>query len=301
MRIQPLLYTIFLAPNASLIYNLCPLMKSLIQKQKTWLALVVVCLLVFLVNGPSNTLKTESLSLTPTPSRLPTIIQQVKDGQTTPTLVVTTSSAPSGTTATVIKVIDGDTIEVSGGEKIRYIGIDTPETVDPRRPVMCFGKQASDENKKLVEGKTVVLVKDVSETDKYGRLLRYVYLPDGTFINELLVKEGYARATSYPPDVKYQELFRSAEQQARDAQIGLWGSCSITPTPALQDLHSAGQAATPLPFVAPATASTGDKDCKDFTTHVQAQAYFESKGGSKTNNVDNLDSDHDGVACESLP
>lgn len=121
----------------------------------------------------------------------------------------------------VARVIDGDTIKLESGETVRYIGIDTPETVDPRRPVGCFGKEASAKNKELVLGKEVRLVKDISETDKYQRLLRYVYAGD-IFVNEYLVREGYARASSYPPDVKYQDLFRDAEREAREAKRGLW-------------------------------------------------------------------------------
>jgi len=124
----------------------------------------------------------------------------------------------------VKRVIDGDTIELVTGQKVRYIGIDTPETVDPRTTVQCFGKEASAKNKELVEGKTVRLEKDVSETDKYGRLLRYVYVDD-LLVNEVLVKEGYAFSSTYPPDVKYQDLFIEAERQAREANVGLWGSC----------------------------------------------------------------------------
>ena len=82
----------------------------------------------------------------------------------------------------VIRVVDGDTIEIEGGQKVRYIGIDTPETVDPSRPVGCYGKEASDKNKELVEGKIVRLEKDISETDRYGRLLRYIYVGD-IFVN----------------------------------------------------------------------------------------------------------------------
>ena len=121
----------------------------------------------------------------------------------------------------VARGVDGDTIELEGGQKVRYIGIDTPETVDPRRPVGCFGKEASTKNKALVEGKNVRLVKDISETDKYGRLLRYVYVGD-IFVNEYLVREGYARASSYPPDVRYRDLFREAEADARINKRGLW-------------------------------------------------------------------------------
>jgi len=127
--------------------------------------------------------------------------------------------------ARVVRVVDGDTIRVSLGGKevtVRYIGIDTPETVDPRRPVQPFGKEASERNKNLVEGKSVRLEKDVSETDRFGRLLRYVYVNDD-MVNATLVREGFAHAVSFPPDVKYQDLFRQLEREAREAKRGLWG------------------------------------------------------------------------------
>lgn len=105
---------------------------------------------------------------------------------------------------------------------MRYIGIDTPETVDPRRPVGCFGAEASARNRELVEGKTVGLEKDVSETDGFGRLLRYVWV-GGDMANETLVRDGYALAATYPPDVGYAELFASLQMEAREAGRGLWG------------------------------------------------------------------------------
>lgn len=142
------------------------------------------------------------------------------------TEVSTESSSPINSQTTLVtKVIDGDTIEIESGQKVRYIGIDTPETVDPRKALQCFGKEASEQNKKLVLGKVVKLVRDVSETDKYGRLLRYVYLGNN-FINQTLVAEGFARATSYPPDIKFQDLFANAEKKARENNLGLWASCS---------------------------------------------------------------------------
>ena len=125
---------------------------------------------------------------------------------------------------TVKRVVDGDTIELENGQKVRYIGINTPETVDPRKPVECFGREASEENKKLVAGKNVRLVKDVSETDKYGRLLRYVYLDD-IFVNDHLVKNGFAQVSTYPPDVKYKNMFLESQRQAKIANAGLWKSC----------------------------------------------------------------------------
>jgi micrococcal nuclease len=127
-------------------------------------------------------------------------------------------------TSIVSRVVDGDTIELGTGERVRYIGIDTPETVDPRKEVQCFGKEASVKNKELVEGKEVRLVKDVSDKDKYGRLLRYVYVGD-VFVNEKLVSEGYARVATYPPDVAYAERFIEAERVARENKLGLWGGC----------------------------------------------------------------------------
>lgn len=102
--------------------------------------------------------------------------------------------------------------------------------MDPRRPVECFGHEARDYNEGLVLGKTVELEKDVSETDQFGRLLRYVWL-DGEMVNATLVRDGYAQASAYPPDVKYQSLFSTLQAEARDAARGLWGvACEPTPT-----------------------------------------------------------------------
>ncbi|HRN70363.1 MAG TPA: thermonuclease family protein [Candidatus Woesebacteria bacterium] len=134
--------------------------------------------------------------------------------------------------ATVKRVVDGDTIELETGEKVRYIGIDTPETKHPNKPIQCFGKEASNKNKELVEGKEVLLETDVSNTDRYNRLLRYVYLPnpeatdEAIFVNEYLVEQGYAHVYTYPPDVKYDTLLKNAEAIAREEQKGLWKSCN---------------------------------------------------------------------------
>ena len=144
------------------------------------------------------------------------------------------SPTPSGLQqALVVRVVDGDTIDVLiGGEelRLRYIGIDTPETVDPRRPVGCFGKEASARNRELVAGKTVGLEKDVSETDRFGRLLRYVWL-GGRMVNARLVEEGYASASTFPPDVRHAELFAALQSEAREQGRGLWGACATPETP----------------------------------------------------------------------
>lgn len=141
------------------------------------------------------------------------------------------STAPTLVNNRVTKVVDGDTVELATGERVRYIGIDTPESVDPRKPVQCFAREAAERNKQLVLGKPVRLEKDISQTDRYGRLLRYVYVTneagEEVFINETLVREGYAFASSFPPDIKYQAVFKEAEREARDNKLGLWGSCPV--------------------------------------------------------------------------
>ncbi|MDP1629464.1 MAG: thermonuclease family protein, partial [bacterium] len=126
----------------------------------------------------------------------------------------------------VTRVIDGDTIEIEGGERVRYIGIDTPETMDPRKPIQCFGVEAAKKNKELIEGKMARLEKDITDRDKYNRLLRYVWVDD-MFVNLELVKQGFAYSYSYPPDIKYQEQFLKAQQEAREAKQGLWGACPV--------------------------------------------------------------------------
>ncbi len=135
-----------------------------------------------------------------------------------------TPPAPNGSTR-VARVVDGDTIEIEGGIRVRFIGVNTPETVDPRTTVQCFGKEASDYTKALLADGLVVLKKDLSDTDKYGRLLRYIYLPDSTFVNLKLVEGGYAYANSYPPDIAHAKEFSAAQAEARLAKRGLWGTC----------------------------------------------------------------------------
>ncbi len=124
----------------------------------------------------------------------------------------------------VKRVIDGDTIELENGQRVRYIGMDTPETIEPRKSIACFSKEAVEFNKNLVEGKKVRLEKDVSETDKFGRLLRYVFV-GSVFVNDYLVRQGYASTATFPPDVRYQSQFVEAEREARENNRGLWYNC----------------------------------------------------------------------------
>lgn len=133
-------------------------------------------------------------------------------------------AAPSGNTLEsyrVIRVVDGDTIVLERIGTVRLIGIDTPETVDPRRPVQRFGREASAFMHRLLDGQRVRVEYDWNRKDKYKRTLAYIYLLDGTFVNAEVVRQGYGFAyTRYP--FKYLERFRKLEREARDGNRGLW-------------------------------------------------------------------------------
>lgn len=154
-------------------------------------------------------------------------------GITLPVEVPAADTAPSTTafaTTTlhsVVKVVDGDTIHIDmGGKKetVRLIGINTPETVDPRRPVECFGKEASMKAHELLDGKRVRIETESSqgERDKYGRLLGYVVREDGLFFNKYMIEEGYAYEYTYHVPYKYQAEFKAAQKQAETSLRGLW-------------------------------------------------------------------------------
>ena len=142
----------------------------------------------------------------------------------TPAVTATLTPTVLSSQVKVVRVIDGDTIEIEGGEKVRYLGIDTAE------PNQCYGPEATAKNRELVEGKKVTLEKDVSERDAFGRLLRYVHV-NGLLVNAELVRLGYAFAYQRSPDIKYHELLSQLEQEAREARLGLWGSACVTPMP----------------------------------------------------------------------
>jgi len=149
----------------------------------------------------------------------------------------TAGSTPAGqaVSAQVIRVIDGDTIEVSIGgqdEDVRYIGVDTPETVKPDTPVQCYGPQASAENHRLVNGRTVRLIFDRERRDVYGRLLAYVYTTvngggagQSRFVNATLVRDGYARTLTIPPNTAHVSQLGRLQARAGRAGRGLWGVC----------------------------------------------------------------------------
>lgn len=130
------------------------------------------------------------------------------------------------TTAQVTHVVDGDTIDIIFNckkERVRLIGINTPETVDPRRPVQCFGKEASDKTKSLLSGATVRIETDPTqnERDKYGRLLAYIFLDDVN-INKKLIEDGYAYEYTYGKAYKYKKEFKAVQTDAKEQKRGLW-------------------------------------------------------------------------------
>jgi micrococcal nuclease len=136
-------------------------------------------------------------------------------------------SLPDTATVRVTRVVDGDTIEVDyqgEEEDVRYIGVDTPESVKPDTPVQCYALAASHFNERLVEGEEVRLTFDAERRDVYGRLLAYVHL-NKTFVNAELVRRGYARTLTIPPNDRFAGLFDHLEQAAADAGRGLWGKC----------------------------------------------------------------------------
>ncbi len=197
------------------------------RSSPTSFAALGISLLILVVGcgGPGGETRTAE-SAAPAPS-----------GVTNPTPAHATGLAPLGATeaARVVRVVDGDTIVIDrgrGNERVRYIGIDTPESVKPNTPVEFMAAEASAANEALVEGREVVLERDVSDVDRFDRLLRYIWLRDGdgwVFVNLELVRRGFAQVATYPPDVRWAETFLAAQRDARDAGAGLWGS--VTPAP----------------------------------------------------------------------
>lgn len=156
----------------------------------------------------------------------------------------TITSAPQVTASdyTVVEADDGDTVKIKMGDKVetvRFIGVDTPETHDPRKAVQCFGKQASDYTKNLLLGKQVRLESDPndSDRDKYKRLLRYVYLGD-TLVNQELIKQGYGFAYTVFPFTKLDE-FRGLEAEARQNNRGLWAGCQVDESTKIKQTNDA--------------------------------------------------------------
>jgi len=201
----------------------------------------------------------------------------------------------------VVRVVDGDTVvlNVSGENKtIRLIGIDTPETVHPSKPVECFGKEASDRAKSLLLNNTVILEKDSSqgEVDKYGRLLGYIILPDGRNFNEMMIKDGYAYEYTYSSAYKYQKEFREAQIYAENNTLGLWDPNACPDEIEKEEETVVEEVQVSDDYI----CSYNAYNCGDFNSQSEAQSAYEACGGVD-NDIHKLDGDLDGEACETLP
>ena len=227
------------------------------------------------------------------------------------------------TPASVVRVVDGDTVDAAFDdgrtERLRLIGIDTPEVVDPRKPVQCFGREASAHAHELLDGQTVSLELDPSQGDRdiYGRLLAYIWLPDGRNFGEVMLADGYAHEYTYDLPYAYRDVFKAAQDSAIGNQAGLWSPATCagdTEQPADQPVVTepapqltAPETPVPPPAVEATPAAPSDFDpsryigqgarynCSAFASQADAQAVLRSD----PRDPNRLDGDGDGIACES--
>ena len=250
-----------------------------------------------------------------------------------PASIVTTTTVPPGVPATgddttIDRVIDGDTVQVSGGVRVRLIGIDAPETSDPAASVGCFGPEATRYLNELIPvGTRVRLAYDVERLDQYGRTLAYVYkLSDGVFVNQAVARNGFANQLTVAPNVRQAETFRLAVADARAANLGMWRACQPTTTAPRVTVAPVTAAPVTSPpatsppatrtLVAPTTTAAAGGGCHPSYSGACVPTGFSDVdcGGGGGNgpgyvyakrfqvvgpDVYGLDSDGDGVACES--
>lgn len=179
--------------------------QSLSHRNKNYLSWIVVLGLVLVLSGILLIRRSQNPPI-PTREEIPlkSIDLQVK------------GSEQDDNYFSVKRVIDGDTIELTDGVRVRYIGIDTPEAGD------CFGNEATIANSSLLNDKHIVLEEDIEKLDRYGRKLAYIWV-EGMMVNEELVKRGAATVTTYPPNIKYVDRFINAQQEAKEMELGIWG------------------------------------------------------------------------------
>lgn len=239
-------------------------------------------------------------------------IEELKKAKESPAAQTVNTTQPVATaaveakkyiTAKVTKVVDGDTIDVLIGDKketVRFVLVDTPETKDPSKPVEPFGPEASNFTTDTLSGKEVKLEKDVSERDKYGRLLMYVWLDD-KMVNELLLEKGLARVAIYQPDVKYVDKFREIQKKAQQAGTGIWSIENYAKEDGYHPevVKKAEEPVKEVPKVVQPTQTPAAKtnvsypNCTAVKAAGKAPLYRGDPGYSSK-----LDRDNDGVACE---
>lgn len=212
------------------------------------------------------------------------------------------------TNATVTRVVDGDTLEVTmDGKKedVRLLLIDTPETVHPQKPVEPFGPEASEFVKERLEGEEVRVEVGVEERDNYGRLLAYVFIGEET-IQEKLLENGLAATAYLYNDLRMLEAFHAAQQTAIDAEIGVWSIPGYAHVDHNHGFHFSEVNEKEIPESSQTSEAEllydpngRDRDCSDFSTQEEAQAFMEAAGYGDPHRLDG--SDNDGLACEGLP
>lgn len=291
---------------------LAGLNKPIILTRKIKIITATVLSFAFIGLVPSSPISTpapEKVAVTPTITATPTTIPEVQTEtkpEVTPTPVVSQK-----TEAKVVKVVDGDTLDVSYNgktERIRVIGINTPETVDPRKPVECFGQKASDMAKEYLSGQTVWLEADPTqgERDKYSRLLRYIWTDDDSVdYGKVIIATGYAYEYTYNTPYKYQAIYKQAQKEAEAGKKGLWAdnACPVTtPTPTKTTNTAPTSAQVTSGSSCKYSCSSPDRDCSDFSSHAEAQTFFNCCGFTATNDPMQLDGRNvdDGIACESI-
>ncbi|KKW19209.1 MAG: Micrococcal nuclease [Parcubacteria group bacterium GW2011_GWA2_51_10] len=272
------------------------------MKLKTILLTVAVLFLIALI-AP----KKEPAATIPQESAVATAIQSQRSADVGIYEIPTSDASDKKSRSyPVTKVVDGDTVVVNIDGKnttLRLIGLDTPETADPRKPVQCFGEEASQRAREILTGNSVQLEMDPSqgELDKYGRTLAYVFLEDGTFFNKLMISEGYGHEYTYNLAYKYQKEFREAEYDAQENKRGLWSD-----TACMQESSNSSESDVAYYTRSDVISDTGSYECtknayncSDFATQAEAQKAFEACGGL-SNDIHRLDSDGDGQVCETL-
>ncbi len=269
--------------------------------------------------------------------------EETEEGNENEEVAGAQAEAETQNQATVTRIVDGDTVEVTLAdetqETLRLIGIDTPETKHPSKPVECFGNQATQKARSLLSEKQITLEYDDSQGryDKYNRLLTYAILPDGTNFNKAMIEQGYAYEYTYNVPYKYQGKFKDAERSARLNERGLWApdTCDGERNTTEEESTSSGdsseadsQTTNDDTASSESDYSSSDEDqdyeeqeneeegaeqeesgnyecsydkynCGDFNTHNEAQSIYEACGGT-SNDIHGLDGDGDGEACESL-
>lgn len=276
---------------------------KLTQTKKTLFVVLGFFIFIFSMgssNPSENTTQKTVAETTPKAKEEATITPEI------PTETI--EPAPEKKLYSVLRVVDGDTVavEIEGKEEVlRLIGINTPETVDPRKPVQCFGIEASNKAKETLNGKKVSIEADNTQNDldKYNRPLRYIYLENGTNFNKMMIEEGYAFEYTYSSiPYKYQTDFKNAEKTAREQKKGLWAetacSGSLTKPTANSETSSSPVSTASIPEQKNTDSFSGNcagkRTCGQMVNCEEAYFYLNSCG------VSGLDRDKDGIPCETI-